>query len=116
VKQPITPRSPEPHEVPTDYEWGLISIIILAYNRERLIVEALESVFAQTYRPIEMVVVDGKSTNSTAGVFRQIAEQWKAESGRQLGIFEQLHKGGIARGFALRESRVDFIQFLDSDT
>jgi glycosyltransferase involved in cell wall biosynthesis len=111
---PSPDPQPQPH--PTDYNPGLVSVIIPAYNRERLIVEALDSVRAQTYRPIETLVVDDGSTDNTVAVCRQIAEQWKTEPGLELRVFEQPHKGACAaRNLGLRESKGEFIQFLDSD-
>ncbi|HSW64475.1 MAG TPA: glycosyltransferase [Dissulfurispiraceae bacterium] len=98
------------------FESGLVSVIIPVYNRERLIVEALESVRTQTYRPIETLVVDDGSTDDTVSVCQQVAEQWKADPGLTLRIFEQPHKGACAaRNLGLRESKGEFIQFLDSD-
>lgn len=108
--------SPETQANTTDYEPGLVSIVIPVYNRECLIVEALGSVRAQTYRPIETVVVDDGSTDDTVGVCRQIANSWRTEPGIELRVLEQSHKGACAaRNLGLRESRGEFIQFLDSD-
>jgi len=106
----------QPQTQPTDYNPGLVSVIIPTYNRERLIVEALDSVRMQTYRPIETLVVDDGSTDNTVSVCQQVAEQWKADPGLQLHILKQPHKGACAaRNLGLRESKGEFIQFLDSD-
>jgi GT2 family glycosyltransferase len=43
-----------------------VAVVVPAYNHERYIVEALESVYAQTYRDIELIVVDDCSTDATA--------------------------------------------------
>ena len=43
----------------------LVSVIIPTYNREHLLSEAIQSVIAQTYRPIECIVVDDGSTDET---------------------------------------------------
>jgi len=44
----------------------LVSVILPVYNREALIARAIESVLAQTYGPLELLVVDDGSTDGTA--------------------------------------------------
>jgi glycosyltransferase involved in cell wall biosynthesis len=44
---------------------ALISCIVPVYNGERYLSEALESIFAQSYRPLEVIVVDDGSTDNT---------------------------------------------------
>ncbi len=50
------------------YEHPLVSVIVVVRNGERFIAEALQSIYAQTYRPIEILVVDGQSTDRTAEI------------------------------------------------
>ncbi len=40
-----------------EYEEGLVSVIIPSYNRAHFITDAMDSVWNQTYRPIELIVV-----------------------------------------------------------
>ena len=93
---------------------GLISIIIPTYNRASLIAIALDSVLAQTYRPIEIIVVDDGSADNT----QEVVSEWAIETDLDLAVryFHQANQGGCAaRNRGLRESRGEFINFLDSD-
>lgn len=117
---PGTDGAEDPSEsfMPEAFEAGLVSVIIPAYNRRELIVEALDSVAAQTYRPIEVIVVDDGSIDGTA----EVAEEWfktlaaLRRQGLDLRVVRQPNGGAPrARNRALVESRGEFIQFLDSD-
>ncbi len=54
---------------------GLVSVVIPAHNSERYIVPALDSILAQRHRPIEIVVVDDGSTDSTAQIVRRYGSE-----------------------------------------
>lgn len=94
----------------------LVSVIIPTYNRAELVIGAMESVWMQTYRPIELIVVDDGSTDKT----RERVSQW-AKKHIEPPIFEvrylyQENRGAnAARNLGIRESRGEFIAFLDSD-
>lgn len=96
----------------------LVSVIIPTYNRKKMVLEALDSVVAQTYRPIEMLVVDDGSIDGTS----EAVTEWYANlalshrTGLDLKIRQQRNSGAQrARNLGLWESRGEFIQFLDSD-
>lgn len=98
------------------FEQGLVSVIVPTYNRAGMITDAMDSVFAQTFRPIELIVVDDGSTDSTAEVIKQWGEQHADDSQFELRFFGQQNRGApVARNRGLIESRGEFIQFLDSD-
>jgi hypothetical protein len=85
---------------------GLVSVIVPAFNAERWIPETLTSIRAQTYEPVETIVVDDGSTDATASI--------AVASG---AIVLHTHGGGPggARNAGLARARGEFIQFLDAD-
>lgn len=98
------------------FEPGLVSVIVPTYNRASLIVESLDSVWAQTYRPIELLVVDDGSTDNT----RELVEEWSRKCAGddhfRLFYLHQENSGApTARNLGLIKSRGEFIQLLDSD-
>ena len=91
---------------------GLVSTVIPVYNRSDLLVEAVKSVLAQTYRPIEILIVDDGSTDATPQVARELA----AKNPEIVRFIQQANEGpGRARQTGLEASRGEFIQYLDSD-
>ncbi len=54
----------------------LVSFILLAYNQENLITEAVESLLAQTYSPLEIILSDDASTDNTFAVMTKLAEEY----------------------------------------
>ncbi|HET7434385.1 MAG TPA: glycosyltransferase family 2 protein [Thermoanaerobaculia bacterium] len=80
---------------------GLVTTIIPAYNRAALLREAVASVHAQTYRPIEIIVVDDGST-----------ERWDVDA----TVIRIENSGpGAAREAGRQRANGEFIQYLDSD-
>ncbi|MBX2914621.1 MAG: glycosyltransferase [Cyclobacteriaceae bacterium] len=49
----------------------LVTIICVCYNQARFVMEALDSVVAQTYQPIELIVIDDGSTDGSAKIIKQ---------------------------------------------
>src|SRR5438309_261505 len=49
----------------------LISLILLCYNHERFVAEAVDSVLEQTYSPLEIVIIDDCSLDRTAGIITE---------------------------------------------
>lgn len=87
---------------------GLISCIIPVFNGERFLGEALESILAQTYQPVEIIVIDDGSTDGTAEV--------AARYGTQISYLRQSNQGpATARNLGLSAAQGAFIAFLDSD-
>jgi glycosyltransferase involved in cell wall biosynthesis len=91
---------------------NLVSTIIPVYNRPQMIMKAVESVLAQSYRPIEIILVDDGSTDETPGVLDKLAVDYP-------DIIRVIHKEnggpGLAREAGRLAARGEFIQYLDSD-
>lgn len=88
----------------------LVSVCIGSYNRERYIRETLDSVLAQTYRPLEIIVVDDASTDRTTGIVESYGDQV-----RLIRLAKNSGLPAVPRNVALRESRGECVAFLDSD-
>lgn len=96
-------------------EAGLVTVIVPTYNRPRLLVEAMESVRAQCYRPIELFVVDDGSQDDVRSVVAKFAEEAANEQFRCAFLQQQRRGPLVARNAALARSRGEFVQFLDDD-
>jgi glycosyltransferase involved in cell wall biosynthesis len=96
-------------EVITD----LVSTIIPVFNRPKLLKEAIESVLAQTYRPIEIIIVDDGSTDRTY----EVAEELAAQYPKVIKVIHKRHEGhaGLAREAGRLVAKGEYIQYLDSD-
>jgi glycosyltransferase involved in cell wall biosynthesis len=94
-------------------EWApgtpaLVSVIIPAYDAARFVEEAIQSVLGQTYRPVEILVVDDGSTDRTVEKVR--------EFGPRLRLLRQDHAGlGAALNLGVTHATGRYIAFLDAD-
>jgi glycosyltransferase involved in cell wall biosynthesis len=89
-----------------------VAVVVPAYNHERFIAAALDSVYVQTYRDIEIVVIDDGSTDGTAAAARQAL----ARSPFPQRIVARENRGTAAtinEGFALSTSA--FVNVLNPD-
>jgi glycosyltransferase involved in cell wall biosynthesis len=87
---------------------SLVSVIIPINNCERYIAEAIESVLAQTYKPIEIIVVDDGSTDKSAKIVKQYTPS--------VQYAYQSHSGiGAARNHGIELAHGNFFSFLDAD-
>jgi len=85
-----------------------VSIIIPTYNRDKYICDAIDSVFAQTYKDYEVIVVDDGSTDSTKEVVKKY--------GDRVRYFYQNNQGpSVARNHGVDRSSGEYLAFLDDD-
>ena len=91
---------------------GLVSTIIPVYNRSGMLREAVASVVRQTYRPIEIIIVDDGSTDETT----RVADELTSTHPFEVRALHVLNGGpGWAREAGRQVARGEFIQYLDSD-
>lgn len=86
----------------------LISLITVVYNGASLIGDTLRSGVSQTYRPVELVIVDGASTDKTLEVAREFASHvGTLISEKDNGIYDAMNKG-------IKAARGEWIYFLNA--
>ncbi len=87
-----------------------VSVVIPTYNRAGLIRETLDSVLAQTYRDLEVIVVDDGSTDETPTILGMY------EHDVRVRIIRQSNQGeGAARNTGIGVAGGEYVAFLDSD-
>jgi glycosyltransferase involved in cell wall biosynthesis len=83
-----------------------ISVIIPAYNAEHFLPRCLKSVFAQTLKPVEVIVVDDGSSDQTATIAASLGAT----------VFIQTNSGvAAARNYGIQNASGDWIALLDAD-
>jgi len=89
-----------------------VSIIIPCYNAAEHITRCLQSVFSQTYAPLQLVLIDDGSTDGTVDVIRRTS----VPVGIELKLIEQANSGAAqARNVGLEHANGTYVQFLDAD-
>jgi len=88
-----------------------VSINLCCYNSEKYLEETLQSIFAQTYKDWELIIINDGSSDSTESIVRQYICQ-----GYPIIYHYQDNKGlGFSRNEALKHSRGKYIAFIDHD-
>ena len=90
----------------------LISVVVTCYNHENYIEQCLRSIFNQTYRNIELIVLDDGSTDSSSEVIQEVLKESPFvtifESHENIGVVRTRNKG-------LNLLNGDYFLFVDSD-
>jgi len=87
----------------------LVSVIVPVYNGERYLAAAIKSVLGQTYRPVEIIVVDDGSTDGSARIVREFGAAVRYEPQSHLGSPDACRN----RGIKLADG--EYLAFLDQD-
>lgn len=101
-----------PGGLAASYVPGLVSVIIPAYNCEKVLGESIASVVGQTYQDWELVIVDDDSKDDTLKVAQDIAVLDK-----RIRVIHLAQNGGVAnaRNTGMRAARGQYFAFLDGD-
>jgi len=87
-----------------------VSVIIPSYNREKLIVKAINSVFNQSYKHVEILLIDDASTDNTEQVIKGLGKE-------NIRYFRLDKNSGqcVARNYGIGKAKGKYVAFLDSD-
>lgn len=89
----------------------MISVIVPAYNAEKYLAECLTSILGQSYRDIEVLLINDGSTDSTLAIATDFATR-----DARLKIFTTENRGvSSARNYGISQACGDWITFVDSD-
>jgi glycosyltransferase involved in cell wall biosynthesis len=89
-------------------ELPLVSVIIPNYNYANFVCESIDSVLSQTYKNIEIIVVDDGSEDNSKEILKNYGNQIKVVFQKNAGV-------SAARNNGVKESKGDYLAFLDSD-
>lgn len=89
----------------------LISVIVPVYNTEKYLRKCIESILSQSYRKIELLLINDGSTDSSAEICREYLDKDK-----RCYYFEK-ENGGLsdARNYGIERAKGEYITFVDSD-
>ena len=93
----------------------LVSIVIPVYNRAAVVQATLDSVVAQSYRPLQVVLVDNYSTDNTLQVLETFKKEHPGEGFSVEIVREEHHTAGAARNRGFECATGEWVLFFDSD-
>lgn len=93
----------------TTKKFPLVTVVIPTYNRCNQITEALQSVLDQTYRNLQILIVDDGSEDNTESIVKKITDN-------RIEYIRIKHSGAaFARNVGVNRAKGEYIAFLDSD-
>lgn len=99
------------HTAPEDNPAPLVTVIVPVYNAEQYLEECLSSIAAQTYRNLEIIIVNDGSTDSSASICRRFAER-----DRRFTLTEISNQGvSAARNVGIDKASGKYVCFVDAD-
>jgi len=95
-----------------EYVDGLVSVIMPVYNCEKYVRASVGSVLAQSYKNLEVILVDDCTHDNSAEIIKEMAKADERVKYYKLG---ENSGAAVARNRALREAKGRYVAFLDSD-
>jgi hypothetical protein len=108
LRESAASASPVPAAPVADQPLPLVSVIIPVYNGARFIAEAVQSIVAQEYGSLEIIVVDDGSTDETAEIVARLDRDVRY-------VFQENAGAAAARNRGVRDASGDLVAFLDAD-
>lgn len=98
------------------YTPGLVSVIMPTYKRSEKLPRAIESILEQTYKDIELMVVNDNDPNDEFTQYvKSITKKYNVDPRFRLIIQDKHINGAVARNVAIRQAKGEYIAFLDDD-
>lgn len=94
---------------------NLVSVIIPVFNRAHIVGRTLQSVLEQTYRPLQLILVDNCSDDDSLHVLEQFAHDHHAPDFQVEVLQEEHHTAGAARNRGFSAATGSWVLFFDSD-
>lgn len=89
----------------------LISVIVPVYKAEKYLNQCIQSIVGQTYRNLEIILVEDGSPDRCS----EMCDQWGKEDSRIIVIHQHNGGGGKARNYAMDCAKGEYVAFVDSD-
>lgn len=91
---------------------GLVSVIVAAYNAEHLLPRCLDSLLRQTYREMEIIIINDASTDGT----QKVIDDYVSKDLRIVPLLMDKNSGApAARNYGMKHSRGEFLTMVDAD-
>ena len=89
----------------------LVTVVVPVYNVEKYLDRCIESIVNQTYKHLEIILVDDGSPDNCP----QMCDNWAKKDGRIKVLHKENAGAGMARNTGIKNSSGDYILFVDSD-
>lgn len=102
-------------DMPEEFRPGWVSVIVPIWNRARLLPATLDSILRQSYRPLEVILVDDGSDDGSKSIMEEFKIRSVTADLNVVSLYQSNQGASVARSAGLEASSGEFIQFLDSD-